>query len=129
MGVNVTGGAAGFLRYRVMHSDGSMHKHLGREFGHFLVKLGSGMVVVRGPEASEQAIPGAMLDLQLESHLQDPRLLVITLLVKWPLVQLRLSDVQIPPEMRNSLGSSDFLELNVQAKQPNVYLDPVYNYL
>lgn len=129
LGVNATEGAAGFMRDYLMQVDDPMKRHLGRDWGHFTAKLSSGILLAQGAGAEQQALPGAGVDIEVQSHPQDPRLLVLTLLVKWPLVQLRLNDLQIPVEVRAGLGGRDFLEVNVEPNPPHDHLDQVYKYL
>ena len=126
---NDPGGAAAFLRDHVMNVAAPAKDHLGRDFGQFGVKLGSGVVVEIGPNPVTTSLPGAQVDLNIESNIQDPQSLVLTLLVKWPLMQLRLSELQMPPEIKAQLGGRDFLEMNIEPKEPNLYIEQAYGYL
>lgn len=124
------GGAAGFFQNRVLGFDKGLQGHLGREFNQFGVKLGSSVIVDVGTGAPDPTtIPGAQVEFNLETSPQDPRVLTFQLLVKWPMIQLRLSGMQMPPEVRAKLGGQDFVEMNRDPKMPNTYIDSVYNYL
>lgn len=129
LSLNAAEGAAGFMRDHIMQVTDPMKRHLGREWGHFTAKLSSGILVAQPTEGGQQPLPGAGVDLEVQSHPQDPKLLVLTLLVKWPLVQLRLNDLQIPVEVRAGLGGRDYLEVNVEPKPPHDHLDLVYKFL
>jgi hypothetical protein len=125
--VSSTEGAAAFIRDDVTHVGAAMRNHLGRNFNVFGMKLGSGMFVVQGAEALP--LGGAHLELSIDSNPQDVRLLQVTLAAKWQALQLRVSDMQIPDQAKEAIGKRDFIELNVEAKQPETYVSQVYNYL
>ncbi len=127
--LNHAEGAGAYLRDRVTRVGDVAENRLGRKFDQVSVKLNSHPPIAFGDNPQPPAIPGAQVELSLEALPPEQKLVVITLLVKWPLIQLRLRDLQLPLEVRTALGDREFLELNHDLKPPTFYVEQVYNYL
>lgn len=125
-------GAVGFIKERLSKTSAELERHLGREFEGITLKLTSnpGIAVSAGPApASSLPLSGASVELTFEPNAQDRTQVALTAMVKWQAVQIRLDEMQLPPEVRSALGGRDFLELNAEARVPSTYVAEVYNYL
>lgn len=123
------GGAAGFLKTRVLQVGPAVGDHLKREFGNYAVKLASDPLVTIGDASKGPPLQGAQVELTLENQAQDPARLVFHLLLKWPMLQLPVRGLAIPQPLRDKLGGRDVIEINVEAQRPNSYIDAGYEYL
>jgi hypothetical protein len=123
-----TSGASGFLKDRCTRVGDAVKSHLGREFNGFAVSLTSTPIVAFGPDPLVAPLIGANVDLRLEPFVPDEQLMLITVMVKWPLLQFRLSEMPVPQELREKVRT-DYHELNMTAKQPAEYVIPAWQYL
>lgn len=121
------GGAAAFIRERALMGDEAIRRTLGREFGQFGFKLSSPMFLAV-PPGTNLPLQGAQLELTVESLMNDPKLIGITLLAKWQRIEVPVRGAQLPPEVRSAMGGRDVLELNTEPREPREYLTPVYEY-
>ncbi len=123
-------GAPGFLKEYVTRTAQHVTNHLGRNFDGLSVKFTSNPVMQVGPGGPAVPLVGAHVELTLEPFLQDiMRQLFVNLAVKWPAMQFRLSDLQVPAEARAALGNKEFVELNVDPREPSSYIEQVSEYM
>ncbi len=121
-------GSAAYIRDNVTACGTCACNHLGRNFNVFGMKLGSGMFVVQGAEALP--LGGAHLELSIDSNPQDVRLLQVTLAAKWQALQLRVSDMQLPEQAKEAIGTRDFIGTKRRSQAArNAYISQVYTYL
>lgn len=122
-------GAIAFLSKYATKTEESVRSHLGRNFDGVSIKLSSNPVIAFGVASDKVPLAGAQIELTMEPFLQDRRQLFMNVIVRWPLLQFRGSDVQLPPEARQAAGSREFFELNNEPREPSSYLTQAFEYV
>jgi hypothetical protein len=121
-------GAMAFLSKYATKTGEPARSHLGRNFDGLAIKLNSNPVIALGVASDVVPLAGAQIELTLEPFPQDLRQLFMNVIVRWPLLQFKISDIQLPPEARQAAGTREFFELNNEPREPSSYLTQAYGY-
>ena len=114
-----------FLVSKVGSVDTAALKKLGREHEGFGLRIMSGPAITLG-EGTGPTLPGAVLELKIETLLEDQSQIFIQAQVKWPAMNIPRD--AIPEAARNQL-QDQFLQLNIKAEPPTFYLEGVYEFV
>lgn len=127
--VNNPDGAAAYIRDKLTRVGEQAQNRLGRNYDQVHVRLVSGPPITFGPGNPETPLEGASIELTIDPVIPEQRLIVFTLLVRWPAMNLDVKQLQLPPQLKEVVGDQNTISLNRDAFPPTYYVEKVYNYL
>jgi hypothetical protein len=128
-GAAPSGDARVFLGDKVARLNRKATRFLGRELTGFGLRLVSGPVVVLGDAAKDPnapPLPGADINLRVESSVRDPSQVFFQVQAKWPALNVPRDSL---PGAVQSQVTEQFIQVNPKARQPTFYLDQVYDFV
>ena len=119
------GDSRGFLAESVAKIDPSSLHHLGRTFEGFGLRFISNQLTVSTAQPAQE-LPGAQVEMRLETLLADLTQLFILATIKWPALSVPVQ--QLPAEVQRQVEGPVF-QANIKAEKPSYYLKLGYDFV
>jgi hypothetical protein len=119
------GDSRGFLTESVARIDPSALHHLGRPFEGFGLRFVSNPSLTLGPGPAPE-LPGAQVELRLETLLADLSQLFLLATIRWPALSVPVQ--QLPAEVQRQI-EVPVVQANIKAEKPSHYLRLSYDFV